>query len=174
MTGTHASPEERLYRRVELADPPIFFDRLNRPIVGPCLVWLGSRDVGGYGAIKGYTGARPRVVKTHRLAYAIDHGIDYKDVPELDHLCRNRACLQTHHLEPVSHIENCQRGDVGRWRLERARCVNGHEWTTDDTYVTASGARICKACRLEAGRRYEAANPWRTKRTKRQIPPKTK
>jgi hypothetical protein len=29
---------------------------------------------------------------------------------ELDHLCRNPACVRPDHLEPVTHLENLRRG----------------------------------------------------------------
>lgn len=54
-----------------------------------------------------------RVVNVHRAAYEVLVG----PIPEghdLDHLCRNRACYNPAHLEPVTRPENVRRGFVSR------------------------------------------------------------
>lgn len=71
---------------------------------GECRVWTGAKSADGYGRIK-HQGA-PR--GAHRVAWELIHGV----VPhgmELDHLCRNRACINVDHLEPVTHAENMRR-----------------------------------------------------------------
>lgn len=65
----------------------------------------------------------------------------------LDHLCRNRACCNPAHLEPVSVGENVLRG-VGHTARNAAKthCDNGHEFTPENTYVYGAGWRQCLAC----------------------------
>lgn len=59
----------------------------------------------------GYIGRKP----AHRVYYekhvgAIPAGL------EIDHKCRNRACVNPDHLEPVTHSENALRSPlIGRW-----------------------------------------------------------
>lgn len=95
--------------------------------------------------------------KAHRLYYAEHYG----RVPEgmtLDHLCRVRACVNPHHMEPVTHAENCERGDLGGPMRRRTHCKNGHEFTNDNTTIDSRGARMCKACKRAANRRRKSNN----------------
>jgi hypothetical protein len=80
-------------------------------ITGECWTWTGSIDENGYGRI--HTDTTPR--KSYRVLF--EHVIG--EVPEgleLDHLCRNRLCVNPFHLEPVTHRENMRRGYPGRRR----------------------------------------------------------
>ena len=74
----------------------------------PCWRYSGYIDRKGYGIIK--SKIRPARL-AHRISYEIAHG----PVPpglELDHLCRNKWCINPDHLEAVTHTENMQRGAV--------------------------------------------------------------
>ena len=71
----------------------------------PCHKWLGPISSGGYGRV--YFNGMAR--QAHRVIYEQRHG----PVPaplEMDHLCRNRWCVNPDHLEPVTKKENQRRG----------------------------------------------------------------
>lgn len=77
-----------------------------------CWAWSGYVDPGGYGRIR----LGERSDYSHRVMYElivepIPDGLD------LDHLCRNRACCNPTHLEPVSHRENMRRSVLARSRV---------------------------------------------------------
>lgn len=72
----------------------------------PCWLWTGERDRIGYAAAIKHNGTAKRA---HIVAYEQVHGPVPAD-KELDHLCRNRHCINPAHLEPVTHAENMQRG----------------------------------------------------------------
>lgn len=86
------------------------------------------------------------MAKAHRVAFELIRGC----IPNglvLDHLCRNRGCVNPDHLEPVTFRENIMRG-VG-YTAQQARkthCRHGHEFTVENTYVWRGG-RICRTCR---------------------------
>lgn len=120
-----------------------------------CWVWTGAlNDKRGYARLR-VDGRNPYA---HRLSYEIRVG----PVPEgleLDHLCRNPACLNPAHLEPVPHVVNMLRGATAT----RTHCVNGHLFDDANTYirVTKIGwvARQCRACRAAAWSKTPSAQP---------------
>jgi hypothetical protein len=69
-----------------------------------CWRWTGSKNELGYGTIR----YRGRVWKAHRFSYLFFNG-DLEDGLVIDHLCKNRICVNPLHLEEVTQKENLQR-----------------------------------------------------------------
>lgn len=90
-------------------------------------------------------GGRRRAVLAHRLAYEILVG----PVPAgltLDHLCRNRACMNPAHLEPVTMRANVLRGEAPAARqARRTHCRHGHP-LIPEPHAHRSGRRYCPIC----------------------------
>ncbi len=73
---------------------------------GECWVWQYAKNSGGYGQFQ-----KDKVCyQAHKYMYELIKGAIPANC-ELDHLCRNRLCINPEHLEPVSHAENCRRGN---------------------------------------------------------------
>jgi hypothetical protein len=112
---------------------------------GDCWEWPLFRSEDGYGRMQ--WDGRTRIA--HRAIYRFLVG----PIPQgltLDHLCRNRGCVNPDHLEPVTQRENCR-------RARKDFCAHGHELTPENTYVRPSnGRRSCRECGRRANRDHRA------------------
>lgn len=130
-------PESRFWAFVN-KNGPVHPDLKTR-----CWIWSGRTGYWGYGRL----GVNYKTIYAHRFAYELLVG----EIPEglvIDHLCRNTACVNPSHLEPVSQGVNTLRG-VGPASINSSKthCVNGHPFDDENTYIRNDGRRQCRICR---------------------------
>ena len=117
-------------------------------VVDSCWEWVGGLSGSGYGRFSDGV----RQIQAHRLMYELRKG----PIPAgltIDHLCRNRRCVNPDHLEPVTNKTNLLRGMSPIARAARSPdCLNGHPLSGDNLLIDADGCRRCRQCR-QVGRR---------------------
>lgn len=90
-----------------------------------------------------------RETRAARVSYILHYG-EIPDSLQIDHLCRNKGCVNPDHLELVTTQENTRR------RVEaKTHCKRGHKYTVETTYLEfwpdgRYKGRSCRACRRQA------------------------
>lgn len=125
------------------------------PVLG-CWDWSATRRKDGYGLfwMNGRSNNR-----AHRVSYELFVG----PIPGglvVDHVCRNRGCVNPLHLRVCTRGENVKAPGslTGAHNGKKTHCVNGHPFTGDNLMIRANGNRDCRECKRRICRNY-----WRKK-----------
>ncbi|MFD3594293.1 HNH endonuclease signature motif containing protein [Nocardia sp. NPDC058640] len=132
--------------------PPRFWRKVQRDAATGCWRWVAAKSTTGYGKFA-LVAVSPGYA--HRISYIELVG----PVPEglvLDHLCRNRLCVNPAHLEPVRQRINVLRGESPvAANVHKTFCANGHPYDEKNTYRRpGADKRGCRLCRRAAYQRW--------------------
>lgn len=147
-----------------------FLQRINISDFG-CWQMTGWHDQDGYAHFH----KSKHQSKAHRISYEFHNGLIPAGLT-IDHLCKNKWCVNPEHLEAVTAQENASRHNAEgykQWwaalsdaektmfvervsrkasqiaaakKLAATHCRRGHEWKTETTYVAPNGSRRCNVC----------------------------
>ena len=135
MKPTRETVEERFWSKVEHRGPG-------------CWLWTATINQYGYGRFR----HEGKFTTAHRVAWVLTHGPVDEGV-EIDHLCRNRACVNPSHLEAVSRSTNYRRGINGFWFDGKCRAGLHSVTSPEAVRVRTDGRRSCLECEREYDRR---------------------
>lgn len=91
----------------------------------------------------GHIGEDRRHEYDHYLGYAADNHLDVEAVCTICHAARDNA------------------------KANQTHCINGHEFTADNTIRKPNGTRACRICRQAYDRKRRDADYWRSYRANR-------
>lgn len=147
------TPEERI---------TLFWSRVDKTSSETgCWLWTAMKDTGGYGTVS-WNG---KMKKSHRISYLLTRG-EVSKALTLDHLCRNRACVNPDHLEPVTMRVNALRGfGASAQNAKRTHCKHGHELSGDNLAIYQGKYGEFRQCRICTRKR---AHLWTAKARRNQ------
>ena len=147
---------------------PAFVRFWNHVLLQPesgCWLWIGTRTWNGYGRMS----YRNRGFAAHRFVKIIQTGKPIPDNMEIDHLCRNRWCVNPEHLDIVTKRENMRRSPLVLASLNEAKthCPKGHPYSKTNTrwrMYKNGRQRVCRICDVLRSRAYKARTGYNERR----------
>ncbi len=112
-------------------------------IADGCWEWAGTHSRG-----YGMAWRDGRMQGAHRVVYEALVG-PMPEGKQLDHLCRNRGCVNPAHVEPVGQHENMARGLCWERNRNKTHCPHGHPYDQPNTGYRQDGRRRCLVCHRE-------------------------
>lgn len=135
--------------RLNASDINRFLTKIEPSTPDDCWVWNGGHFQQTHYAMFSVRRDDGKWVPTtaHRIAWTLFNEEAPVTGMHIDHLCRNRWCVNPWHLEQVTPQTNTLRGEGPSAKCaQQTHCVHGHEFTDENTYRRPNGRRECREC----------------------------
>lgn len=145
-----------------MPDKNKFLSKVNVRSELECWEYVGNINPDGYGRFS-YTNLDGEYITTpaHRISFSLFNGELVKGLV-IDHICRNRACVNPSHLRQVSRKINAIENNDGTAYLNslKTHCIHGHEYTPENTMRVYKHKdwRKCRTCERKKMREYYLKN----------------
>lgn len=141
------SNEERFWSKVNKNGP---LPKGNILKLGPCWQWIAGCGNHGYGQINTLVNGK-RVIRTaHSFSYELATGLSapsFESGLTIDHVCRNRRCVNPKHFEIITRGANVLRGEsLMAQNARKTHCIRGHKLSGSNVYYRPKGTRECRTC----------------------------
>ena len=126
-----------------MIDLPVrFWNKVKINYTTQCWEWSGCVACDGYGRYR----HENKTIKPHQLIKKAEKGL------VIDHLCRNKKCVNPAHLEVVTYQENTNRGLGRKGGRKKTHCPKGHEYNQENSYINPyTNTRSCRICTRRTG-----------------------
>ena len=140
-------------------DKERFWSKVHIPDLFSCWEWQAGRNSNSYGVFW----VNRKLAYAHRIIYQLMIG-SIPDNLTIDHLCRNKRCVNPSHIELVTIGENVRRnGGPSAQNAKKESCLRGHKFTSGNTiiksYFNQAGdvryKRSCRTCKRQQDRKYD-------------------
>lgn len=120
-----------------------FFQKINKTL--NCWIWVAHIHSSGYGSMT----FKNKAMFAHRASYFLFNGNLIKGL-SIDHICRNKLCVNPKHLRQVTKKQNALENSNSPSAINsrKKNCIRGHEFNKENTYVRPDrNGRMCRVCR---------------------------
>ncbi len=120
--------------------------RFDKAGLDDCWSWNGHLDRQGYGHF-GMFGINLRAQRAAFWLFVREP----KAGLHIDHVCRNKSCVNPNHLREVpASINTLENSDaITAINAAKTHCQNGHEFVGRNVRIRQNGARVCRICARE-------------------------
>lgn len=127
-----------------------------------CWLWNASSNTDGYGLFF-FNG---KIKSAHQFSFSKRYGYIPSNGKEIDHICRNRMCVNPEHLREVTHKENMENAIF--FLSLKTHCPSGHPYSGKNVRFNKNGSRACRTCernKMRLRRDSKFVGPWNRGKT---------